>query len=127
MIASPWAAGLVAPTVVAAAVSAIALVLRELIARRGEPARLRQNRLEIEGDLAMRSQEVLLQQIEALWRENASVKAREAQSRAQCQVLETQCAELERRCIELEGHLADVRRRLDAHDSRRSAPTPAPE
>ncbi len=107
---------LITPAVAAAIVSALALLVRELIARRGSFAKLQQDRQQIEGDLAVRGQEMLLKQIEGLWAENASVKTREAEGRARCRVLEQQVTTLEQHCRELEAQIEQLRRRLDRHD-----------
>jgi predicted nuclease with TOPRIM domain len=107
---------MIAPTVVAALVSATALLGRGLLMRRGEQGRLRQDKRRLDGEMAIKTSEALLHQVEALWKENAELKVREAESRARCRELERTCADLERRCGELQGELANLRRRLDRFD-----------
>lgn len=118
---------LLTPAVAAAVVSAIALLVRELMARRGDRAKLAHDGRRVDGDLAFRGQELLLKQIEALWSENASVKSREAECRARCREVERQAAQLEQRCRELELQIDRLRRRLDRFDRLHPATPPRPD
>ena len=86
---------LISPAAVAAVVSAAALIVRELMARRGERPR---------GDLA---------RIESLWRETAAARGRESACLARCRGLEVECGRLAARVRQLEAELDALRRRLD--------------
>lgn len=107
---------LAAPTVVAAIVSALALVLRDVLGRRGERDKLTENARRHDDDVSIRGQELLLKQIESLWRENAASRAREAESRQRCRDLEKRCEELVARCAQLQQMLDQLRSRLDRVD-----------
>lgn len=107
---------LAAPTVVAALVSGLALVLRDALGRRGERAKLTENARRHDDDVSIRGQELLLKQIESLWRENAAGRAREAESRQRCRDLEKRCEALVARCAELQQMLEQLRLRLDRVD-----------
>ena len=87
------------PTVVAAVVSGCALIARELVAGRARRQQGRQQR-------DVQQHGVLLDQVQALWNENAQVRQREDQCKQRCRALEERCCELERCC-------AQLRRRLD--------------
>lgn len=101
---------ILAPTVVAAVVSAAALLARELLVSRArkrdyashttaQGERSRQDR-------KVKQHAVLLQQIQLLWAENTQLRQREADCEQRYRDLERRCADLERCC-------GDLRRRLD--------------
>lgn len=116
---------LAAPTVVAAVVSGAALLVRELLSTRGERNKLHAERRRHEDDFALRGQELLLKQIDSLWRENAAGRAREAESRQRCRELERQCLQLEQRCRDLETTLKHLQQRLDRVDPTSTVRAPA--
>ncbi len=113
---NPTLMAILTPTVVAAIVSAAALLGREFVTGRGERAKLAAERRRVDDDFAIRGQELLLKQIESLWRENANGKGREAESRQRCRELERQCSTLEQRCRDLEAEVAALCLRLDRHE-----------
>lgn len=104
------------PTVLAAIVSGATLLLREAVGRGTRAARLRQDRRRLEGELSFQGQEALLKQVQALWSENATLKACEADLRARCRTLERMCSDLERSNRMLEAQIDRLRRRLDRDD-----------
>jgi hypothetical protein len=108
--------------VVAAVVSASALVVREMIVRRGEHRRLTRQAEHREGELALDGQRVLLEQTQALWSENESLNQREIASRKRCIDLEKQVRLLEEKVRQLKIEMDLLRRRLDRFD--RVLPTP---
>ncbi len=99
-------AAIVTPTVIAAVVSAIALLVREAVIGRGGARKLRR-------ESGHRSQELMLRQIELLWRENAESKAREAAMRTRLIDVEQRLAECGRTIRKLEAELDRVRQRLE--------------
>lgn len=109
-------AQIVSPAAVAAAVSATALLAKELLGVRGRRARAAVEKRQGESELALRTHDSLLAQVQSLWAENASLREREAESRARCRELERTCGVLEQRCRELEFELELLRRRLDRFD-----------
>ncbi len=107
---------LLAPTVVAAVVSGVALLVRELVGRKGQATRLRHERRRFEEEFSLQGQEALLKQVQALWSENATLKACEAELRSRCRLLERTCSDLERQNRSLESQIDRLRRRLDRDD-----------
>ena len=102
------------PTVIAAAVSALAVFARDLLGRRSLRETAAVEKARVEGDLAARGQEMLLRQVEALWRENAAGKALEAECRQRCRDLERQCQQLAAEVDRLRRRLDDLTLRLPA-------------
>ena len=99
-------AAIVTPTVIAAIVSAVALIVREHVTGKAGD---RQHRR----DGGHRAQELMLRQIESLWRENAESKSREAALRVRLSDLEQRLTECGRTIRKLEAELDRVRTRLE--------------
>lgn len=96
---SDFAVQILTPTVVAAIVSAGALIARELLAGRFTA---RQSRDEQD----LRRQDVLMEQVRLLWTENANLRRREADCEHRHRMLARRCGDLERLC-------GVLRRRVD--------------
>ena len=101
---------IITPSVVAALVTGLALVARELVTARGKA---RGARLASLAAAARRADEIgarhdagLLRQVQLLWSENADLKERESECEARYRALEQRCLGLERQCDRL-------RRRID--------------
>ena len=94
------------PTVLAASVTALALVLRELIGR------VYMNR-QGQRDMTYQQAELTLSQVKLLWEENARLKADAAQLQKLNRELRDRLDTLAARCRELEQHVAALSRRLD--------------
>lgn len=96
-------------TVLAAVVSGAALGLREWLARRnerrGEAARLSLAAQEQRIDAAVRQSQLLLQQVQLLWAENAALKQREQECDERYRTLEERFRLLERRYDRLQRRI----------------------
>lgn len=96
-------------TVLAAIVSGAALGVREWIARRNkrrtDAARLSQAAREHRVDAAIQQNQMLLQQVQLLWGENAAVKERERKCDERYRALEERFRQLERRCAALQARI----------------------
>ena len=94
------------PAVLAAATTAVALILREVV---GRVFQSRQSRR----DLVLQQSELTLSQVKMLWDENARLKADGLLAQKSDRELREQIALLTARCRDLEAIVTDLRSRLE--------------
>lgn len=86
------AAQILAPTVVAAIVSGAAIIVREVLAGR------------------LKQRDVLLREVESLWKRNHELRASEAFCQRRCRALSRRLSGVEQRCASLRDRLDQLAR-----------------
>lgn len=107
---SEWMPQIFASTVVAASVSAAAIIVRELLAGRGRRSDALVESQKHREQKRLDQHEALLREVESLWRHNHDLRTREAACQRRCRALARRLSDLEQRCMGLRNRLDQLAR-----------------